>query len=90
MIILQKKIISKSLIEETGRKDAYNPEICSKDFQTIKVQMRVLGLMHIAPAQTTKGGQALFWNPSQKGIRLMNNLRVIRHSEFSENNILKN
>lgn len=85
-----KKIISKSLIEETGRKDTYNPEICSKDFQTIKVQMRVLGLMHIAPAQTTKGGQALFWNLSQKGIRLMNNLRVIRHSEFSENNILKN
>lgn len=48
--------------------------------------MQALGLMHIAPAQTTKGGQALFWNLSQKGIKLMNDLRVIRHSEPSENN----
>lgn len=79
-----KEIISKALVEETGRSQAYNPEICSKDFQTIKIQMRVLGLMHIAPAQTTKGGQALFWSLSQKGIKLMNNLRVIRHSESSE------
>ncbi len=51
--------------------------------------MRVLGLMHIAPAQTTKGGQALFWNLSQKGIRLMNDLRVVRRSEYSENNTSK-
>lgn len=81
-----KDIISKALVEETGRSQAYNPEICSKDFQTIKIQMRVLGLMHIAPAQTTKGGQALFWSLSQKGIKLMNNLRVIRHSESAEDN----
>ena len=81
-----KDIISKVLIEETGRSHAYNPEICSKDFQTIKIQMRVLGLMHIALAQTTKGGQALFWSLSQKGIKLMNDLRVIRHSESSESN----
>lgn len=81
-----KKLISEALIEETGRSDTYNPEIGSKDFQTIKIQLRVLGLMHIAPAQTTKGGQALFWSLSQKGINLMNNLRVIRHSETSETN----
>ena len=78
-----KEIISRALVEETGRSHTYNPEICSKDFQTIKIQMRVLGLMHIAPAQTTKGGQALFWSLSQKGIKLMNDLRVIRHSESS-------
>ena len=41
--------------------------------------------MHIAPAQTIKGGQALFWKLSQKGKRLMNDIRVIRHSETSEN-----
>lgn len=80
-----KEIISKVLLEEKGISHPYSPEICSKDFQTIKIQMRVLGLMHIAPAQTTTGGQALFWKLSQKGIRVMNNLRVIRHSEFSEN-----
>ena len=79
-----KEIISKVLVEETGRGHAYNPQICSKDFQTIKIQMRVLGLMHIAAAQTTKGGQALFWRLSQKGIKLMNDLRVIRHSESSK------
>lgn len=81
-----KEIISKVLVEETGRSHAYHPEICSKDFQTIKIQMRVLGLMYIAPAQTTKGGQALFWSLSKKGVRLMNNLRVIRHSETFANN----
>ena len=80
-----KEIISKVLIEETGIRRPYSPEIYSKDFQTIKIQMRVLGLMHIAIGQTTKGGQALFWNLSQKGIRLMNDLRVIRHSESSGN-----
>lgn len=79
-----KEIISKVLVEETGRSHAYHPEISSKDFQTIKIQMRVLGLMHIAPAQTTKGNQALFWSLSQKGIKLMNDLRVIRHSDPSE------
>ena len=79
-----KKLISEALIEETGRSNTYNPELCSKDFQTIKVQMRVMDLMHIASAQTTKGGQALFWKLSQKGIKLMNELRVIRHSESSE------
>lgn len=81
-----KEIISKVLVEETGRSHTYHPEICSKDFQTIKIQMRVLGLMHIAPAQTTKGGQALSWSLSKKGVILMNNLRVIRHSESSANN----
>ncbi|WP_289198326.1 DUF4062 domain-containing protein [Bacteroides acidifaciens] len=79
-----KQIISEVLIEETGRTDAYKPELCSKDFQTIKIQMRALGLMHIAPAQTTKGGQALFWTLSQKGVKLMNDLRVIRHSASTE------
>jgi hypothetical protein len=82
-----KKLISDALIEETGRKDAYNPKICSKDFQTIKVQLRVLGLMQIAPAETTKGGQALFWSLSQKGIKLMNEFRVVRHSDTSETNV---
>lgn len=82
-----KEIISKVLVEETGRSHAYSPEICSKDFQTIKIQMRVLDLMHIASAQTTTGGQALFWRLSQKGIKLMNDLRVIRHSEYSEKNV---
>ncbi len=80
-----KKIISEVLVEETGRNNTYSPEICSKDFQTIKIQMRALGIMHIAPAQTTKGGQTLFWNLSQKGVKLMNDLRVIKHSNDSEN-----
>ena len=79
-----REIISKVLVEETGRTHTYNPEICSKDFQTIKIQMRVLGLMHIATAQTTKGGQALFWTLTTKGIKLMNEIRVIRHSNDSE------
>lgn len=84
-----KEIISKVLVEETGRSNVYNPDICSKDFQTIKIQMRALGLMYIAPAKTTNGGQALFWRLSQKGVMLMNDLRVIRHSVSSENTPMK-
>lgn len=79
-----KNIISEVLIEETGRTHAYQPSICSKDFQTIKIQMRVLGLLHIAPAQTAKGGEAIFWKLSKKGVKLMNELRVIKHSSDSE------
>lgn len=80
---LARKTISEALVEEIDGPNPYNPDICSKDFQTIKIQMNILGLIRIAPAQTTKGGQALFWKLSHNGVKLMNELRVIKHSESS-------
>lgn len=87
---MARKTISEALVEDLQGEKPLSPDISSKDFQTIKIQMNVLGLIRIAPAQTTKGGQALFWSLSQKGIKLMNHLRVIRHSESSENNTQDN
>lgn len=80
---LARKTISEALVEEIDGPNPYNPDICSKDFQTIKIQMNILGLIRIAPAQTTKGGEALFWKLSHNGVKLMNELRVIKHSESS-------
>lgn len=79
-----RKLISEALVEEIDGPNPYNPDICSKDFQTIKIQMNVLGFIHIAPAQTTKGGQALFWSLTPKGVAYMNQIRVIRTQSNDE------
>ena len=87
---LARKTISEALVEDIQGRKPLSPDISSKDFQTIKIQMNVLELIRIAPAQITTGGQALFWRLSQKGIKLMNDLRVIRHSDSSEQNAPNN
>lgn len=71
------EIIAKELAKEAG-KDTYNAKINTQDFQTIKIQLVALGLMHVAPAKATNGGEALFWNLTAKGIEYMNQIRVIR------------
>lgn len=48
-------------------------------FQTFAVQMKALGLVRIEYSKTVQGGMGLFWSLTQRGERLMFELRAIGH-----------
>ncbi|MBD5256663.1 MAG: DUF4062 domain-containing protein [Bacteroides sp.] len=77
------EIIAKELVEVVVGKDSSRAKINSQDFQTIKIQLMALDLIRITLSKTTIGGKALFWVLSPNGIKLMNELRVIKHSNDS-------
>lgn len=81
-------IIAKELTKEAG-KDTYNAKINTQDFQTIKIQMMALGLMRIANAKATTGGQLLFWILTPKGIEYMNRSRVVRTKNDEKNSSIQ-
>lgn len=83
-----KEIIATGLIENAVKtSDIYRPKINDQDFQTIKIQMRILGLIKIENAKTNTGSQSLFWKLTQKGLDYMNEIRVIRTK--NDENMLK-
>lgn len=47
-------------------------------FQTIKIQLSAQNLVNVAYTETTKGGMALFWSLTEKGQRVMLQLRTIK------------
>jgi len=47
-------------------------------FQTIRVQLRALGLIDTSYRQATRGGMALFWSLTKQGQQLMTQLRTVR------------
>lgn len=47
-------------------------------FQTIKIQLKALGLIDLRYTKTTNGGMALFWYITEKGEELMIKLRTIK------------
>ena len=49
-------------------------------FQTIRVQLRALGVIETTYGKTTKGGMALFWSMTKRGQQLMTQLRTVRAS----------
>lgn len=72
----------KSLIEEalfkksnaSGTSGRIEPEI----FQSIKIQLKILGLVSINYLATTQGGRALFWKLTELGEGLMNQLLTVK------------
>lgn len=70
-------IIAKILTQEAVN-STFAAKINSQDFQTIKIQMMALGLIHIANGKALNGGQILFWKLTPKGIRYMQEIRVVR------------
>lgn len=71
-------IIASTLAREAIGSDVYTPRINSQDFQTIKIQMMTLGLINIANGKALNGGQILFWKLTPKGVRYMQEIRVVR------------
>lgn len=73
-------IIARVLTKEAQKIDTSLSWIDSQDFQTIKIQMMALGLMDISNRKLVNGGQRLCWVLTEKGIRIMKDLRIIRTS----------
>ena len=74
-----KKIMSQAIYETT--EDASSKGISrmnDQDFQTIKIQLKSLGLIDIKYTKTTQGGMGLFWYLSEKGEKLMLKLRSVK------------
>jgi hypothetical protein len=53
-------------------------KIDDQDFQTIKIQLKALGLIDLKYTKTTNGGMALFWYITEKGENLMIKLRTFK------------
>lgn len=76
---LTKRILSDQIYFITPNADkSGTATINDQDFQTIKIQLKVLGLTEINYTKTVKGGMALFWSLTEKGEKLMLQLRSIK------------
>lgn len=53
-------------------------ELIDQDFQTIKIQLKVLGLIDLTYTKTNAGGMDLFWSITERGERLMLELRSVK------------
>lgn len=71
--------IKDCILEELRIKNITYSNINDQQFQTFKIQLEALGLINVQQSRTTKGGVALFWYLTEKGKKLMVELRVIRH-----------
>lgn len=73
--------LSKALSELTNRSPT-STQIHTQVYQTIKIQLKVLGLVTIDFKKSSKGTMALFWSLTDKGERLMYELRSIKKDDF--------
>src|SRR5690606_33879648 len=53
-------------------------KISDQVFQTIKIQLKALGLIDLRYTKTTNGGMSLFWYITEKGENLMIKLRTVK------------
>lgn len=65
-------------ILKAQHKDPYDCEVDDQPYQTLKIQLKALGLVNLQYSSTTKGGMALFWSLTKKGEGAMTELRVVR------------
>ncbi len=53
------------------------PSVDNDEFNTIKIHLDALGLIQLKNLKTTRGGMALFWNLTEKGVKTMKSLRSV-------------
>jgi hypothetical protein len=63
---------------EGGDAKVRDSNLDDQDFQTVGVQLKTLGLVNIDYTQTTTGGMGLFWSFTDRGEKLMVELRAVR------------
>lgn len=74
-----KKILSKVIYEITPKSiEKGIAKIKDQDFQTIKIQLKALGLIELKYTKTTSGSMDLYWLITEKGEKLMIQLRSIK------------
>ncbi|TLX21553.1 DUF4062 domain-containing protein [Thermomonas fusca] len=72
------KLELKKAILKHKKINYYDSRIADHDYQTIKIQLKALGLVRINYLKTTQGGMALFWSLTANGEATMLELRAIR------------
>ncbi|AEB50491.1 DUF4062 domain-containing protein [Aeromonas veronii] len=75
-----RSLIKDCILEELNVRHVSSSTINDQQFQTFKIQLEALGLIHVKQSRTTNGGIALFWYVTEKGKKLMVELRVIRET----------
>ena len=72
--------ISEVLFEKV-KGSRHGPFIDPQIFETIKIHLKVIGLIDVRYSPTVDGRQALFWFLTKKGITLMEELRAVRKKQ---------
>jgi len=73
-----RKKLSSDIHKTIKHPTALYPSIDNQNFQTIKLQLKALGLINLNYTKTVQGGMALFWSLTSKGTQLMMELRSVR------------
>lgn len=76
--------LKKDILKRKGQ-DCCESNINDQDFQTIKIQLKALGLVQLSYTKTTQGGMALFWTLTPQGEAAMLELRSVRQESGSSN-----
>ena len=69
--------LSKAVLA-TQNRQVYEASTDDLPYQTLKLQLKALGLINLAYSQTIKGGMALFWSLTPTGESMMLQLRTVR------------
>lgn len=74
-----KSKISESLYNKTEKfLTSHTPRIEDQIYQTIKIHLKVIGLVDIQYSKTVSGSMGLFWNLTEKGEKLMMEIRAVK------------
>lgn len=72
-----KTMLQSAIYKKIGRDHAY-PSLDDQNFQTVKVQLKALGLINIEYSKTTTGGMGLFWTLTPQGHAELMQLRTVK------------
>lgn len=76
------KVIISSALFKLSNSGSHTNYINTQDFQTIKLQLKALGLFDMRGAGTSNGSSALFWFLTEKGNQLMMETRTIKTAKL--------
>lgn len=69
--------LTQALFNELDR-NGYNPHMDAQIYQTIKLQLKLLGLIDLQYLKTVQGNMSLFWMLTDKGKKFMYELRAVK------------
>lgn len=70
--------LSQAVFKTLNKKHGFSPKMDDQIFQTIKLQLKIIGLVNVEYLETTNGSMALFWSLTDKGEKLMYELRSVK------------
>lgn len=70
--------LTKYLLENQNVTGTFNSNINEQVFHTVKIQLMAYGLVKVHYARSTTDSMELFWSITDKGLRLMTQLRTVK------------